>query len=53
MEEIFQDIDNDTEHVNMIIPKYILNKKGQATGTELNIYCNDAGTIIIKEVTSS
>ena len=27
VEEIFQDIDNDTENVNMIIPKEILNKK--------------------------
>jgi len=53
VEEIFQDIDNDTENVNMIIPKEILNKKGWVTGTELNIYCNDDGTIIIKEVASS
>tara|TARA_R110002167_G_scaffold206890_1_gene411035 strand:- start:2364 stop:2549 length:186 start_codon:yes stop_codon:yes gene_type:complete len=52
VEEIFQDIDNDTENVNMIIPKEILNKKGWSTGTELDISCNSDGTIIIKEVTS-
>lgn len=50
VEDIFQDIDDDTENVNMIIPREILDKKGWGTGTELCVDSLDDGTIILSPV---
>lgn len=48
-EDIFQDIEGDSENVTMTIPPEILKEKGWGEGTELSITWDD-GQIILKEV---
>lgn len=48
-EDIFQDIEGDSENVTMTIPPEILKEKGWGEGNELSITWDD-GQIILKEV---
>jgi antitoxin component of MazEF toxin-antitoxin module len=49
-DDIFKDIDGDSENINMTIPEEILKEKGWGPGTELKISWSD-GQIILEEVT--
>jgi len=46
-EEIFKDIEGDTDNVNMIIPPEILESQGWKIGDKLRFEIGDKGTIII------
>lgn len=46
-EEIFKDIEGDTDNVNMIIPPEILESQGWKIGDKLRFEVGDKGTIII------
>lgn len=46
-EEIFKDIEGDSDNVNMIIPPEILESQGWKIGDKLRFEVGDKGTIII------
>lgn len=50
-EDIFEDIPNDSENVNMKIPEEISEKLGWKPGDRLKILWGDQGTIIIEKLT--
>lgn len=49
-DDIFKDIDGDSENINMTIPEEILKEKGWGPGTELKVSWSD-GQITLEEVT--
>lgn len=49
-EDIFQDIPDDPENVNMTIPPEIMEAQGWKEGDNLKILWGDQGTIIIEKV---
>lgn len=49
-DEIFQDIEEDTENVLMNIPPEIAEKMGWQPGDSLKIELGDQGTIVITKV---
>ena len=49
-EDIFQDIPDDPENVNMTIPPEIMEAQGWKEGDNLRILWGDQGTIIIEKV---
>jgi len=49
-DEIFQDIEGDTENVNMTIPPEIAERMGWKEGDNLRILLGDQGTIKIEKV---
>ena len=50
-EEIFEDIPEDPEHVNMKIPDAIAQEAGLEPGDTIRVLWGDQGTIIIEKVT--
>lgn len=49
-EDIFQDIENDPENVNMTIPPEIAESIGLVPGDSVKVLWGDQGTIIIEKV---
>lgn len=49
-EEIFEDIPDDPEHVNMTIPEDIRNEIGLEPGDTVRVLWGDQGTIVIQKV---
>lgn len=49
-EEIFTDIPEDPEHVNMKIPEEIANEIGLEPGDTVRILWGDKGTIVMEKV---
>lgn len=49
-EDIFQEIPDDPENVNMTIPDEIAEKAGLETGDPIKILLGDQGTIIIEKL---
>ena len=49
-EDIFEDIENDSENVNMNIPPEIAEEMNWQPGDTLKILLGDQGTIIISKV---
>jgi len=50
VEDIFQDIEGDPDHVTMTIPEEILREKGWGEGTRIKVEVGDQGTLIITEI---
>jgi hypothetical protein len=50
VEDIFEDIPNDPENVNMNIPPEIAEQMGLVPGDSLKILWGDQGTIIIQKL---
>ena len=50
VEDIFQDIEGDSENVTMTIPEEIMREKGWSEGTRIKVEVGDQGTIILSEV---
>lgn len=50
VEEIFQDIPDDPDNVNMIIPPEIMEAQGWKEGDNIKVEIGDKGTIIITKV---
>ena len=50
VEDIFQDIEGDEDHVTMNIPEEILREKGWGEGTRIKVEVGDQGTLIITEI---
>ena len=50
VEDIFHDIENDPDNVNMTIPPEIMESQGWKEGDTLRIQYGDQGTIIIEKV---
>ena len=51
VEDIFEDIPDDPENVNMKIPDEIAEKAGLKPGDPIKILWGDQGTIIIEKIT--
>lgn len=49
-EEIFEEIPEDPEHVNMKIPEEVAEKIGAKPGDTLRVLWGDQGTIIIQKL---
>jgi len=49
-EDIFQDIENDPENVNMTIPPEIMEKMGWKEGDRIKVLVGDQGTVIIEKI---
>lgn len=50
-EEIFEDIPDDPENVNMKIPEEIAKEMGLEPGDTVRVLWGDKGTVIIEKVT--
>jgi hypothetical protein len=50
VEDIFQDIEGDPDHVKMTIPEEVLREKGWGEGTRIKVEVGDQGTLIITEI---
>jgi len=50
VEDIFQDIEGDPDHVTMTIPEEVLREKGWGEGTRIKVEVGDHGTLIITEI---
>lgn len=50
VEDIFEDIPDDLENVNMTIPPEIADKIGLVPGDTIKVLWGDQGTIIIEKV---
>lgn len=50
VEDIFQDIEGDPDHVTMTIPEEVLREKGWGEGTRIRVEVGDQGTLIITEI---
>lgn len=50
VEDIFEDIPNDPDNVNMTIPPEICEQMGLVPGDMLKILWGDQGTIIIQKI---
>jgi len=50
VEEIFEDIPEDPEHVNMKIPDEIMERMGWKEGDTIKVLWGDQGTVIIEKV---
>lgn len=49
-EDIFQDIENDLDNVNMTIPPEIMEKMGWKEGDTIRVLVGDQGTVSIEKV---
>lgn len=49
-EDIFQEIENDPENVNMTIPPEIMERMGWKAGDRIKVLVGDQGTVIIEKV---
>lgn len=49
-EDIFQDIENDPDNVNMTIPPEIMEKMGWKEGDTIRVLVGDQGTVSIEKV---
>ena len=52
VEDIFEDIPDDPENINMKIPEEIAEAAGMMPGDKIKILWGDQGTIIIEKVDS-
>jgi bifunctional DNA-binding transcriptional regulator/antitoxin component of YhaV-PrlF toxin-antitoxin module len=50
VEDIFHDIEGDSDNVNMTIPEEIMREKGWGEGTRIKVEIGDQGTIILSEI---
>lgn len=49
-EEIFEDIPDDPENVNMKIPEEVSKEMGLEPGDTVKVYWGDKGTVVIQKV---
>lgn len=50
VEDIFEDIPNDPENVNMKIPEEVAEKAGFKPGDKIKVLWGDQGTVIIEKI---